>query len=121
MDPPPLLQPLPPLHTAIKCCRKRFSLPFWGVRPFAFKTARLWQMLEWVVLLPVSLPLSDGKIIHVLTNPAVTTSRVLADNWAPQSLLREIASAQPPPHALIDTGAFITNMDNEEVGSARHC
>eukprot|EP01012_Entosiphon_sulcatum_P024255 TRINITY_DN29428_c0_g1_i1.p1 TRINITY_DN29428_c0_g1~~TRINITY_DN29428_c0_g1_i1.p1 ORF type:complete len:4234 (+),score=586.19 TRINITY_DN29428_c0_g1_i1:35-12736(+) len=72
-------------------------------------------------LLPVDLgdcqyePGSDGRIVHVLTNPKVATSEVLRGDWTPQSLLRDIAQANPPFHALIDTGAFITNMENEEV------
>ena len=71
-------------------------------------------------LLPVDLgkceyePGSDGSIINVLTSPQVTTASI-KENWTAKSLLRDIATSDPPFHALIDTGALITGMDNEEV------
>ena len=43
----------------------------------------------------------------------VTASRKL--KWTARSLLRDVARADPPFHALIDVGALITGMDNEEV------
>ncbi|CUG89319.1 zinc finger protein, putative [Bodo saltans] len=72
-------------------------------------------------LLPLDLgeccyePGSDGHMLSVLTNPSVTTCELLPDDWSPLSLLRRIATANPPFHSLIDTGALITNMDNEQV------
>ena len=71
-------------------------------------------------LLPVDLgqcqyePGSDGKIVDVLTSSEVTTASIKS-NWTARSLLRDVASAVPPVHALIDTGALITGLDNEEV------
>jgi hypothetical protein len=35
--------------------------------------------------------------------------------WTAKGLLKDICTADPPFHALIDTGALITGMDNEEV------
>ena len=36
-------------------------------------------------------------------------------SWTAQSLLKDIAKqTDPPVHALIDTGALITGMDNRE-------
>ncbi|CAK4174347.1 unnamed protein product [Aphanomyces euteiches] len=71
-------------------------------------------------LLPLDLgtcyyePQSDGNIFSVLTSPQVTTlERKL--NWTATSLLRDIATSDPPFHALIDTGALITGLDNEQV------
>ncbi|KAF0690318.1 Aste57867_18249 [Aphanomyces stellatus] len=71
-------------------------------------------------LLPLDLgtcyyePQSDGNIFSVLTSPQVTTlERKL--NWTATSLLRDIATSDPPFHSLIDTGALITGMDNEQV------
>ncbi|RHY98210.1 hypothetical protein DYB35_004616 [Aphanomyces astaci] len=71
-------------------------------------------------LLPLDLgtchyePQSDGNIFSVLTSPSVTTlERKL--NWTATTLLRDIATSDPPVHALIDTGALITGMDNEQV------
>lgn len=77
-------------------------------------------------------PGSDGKVISVLTNPEVVTTET-KPNWTARScstlegfvsshslvsirsLLQDIASANPPVHALIDTGALITGMDNFAV------
>jgi hypothetical protein len=75
-------------------------------------------------LLPVDLgscqyePGSDGKVIHVLTNPSVVTAS-RKSNWRARSLLRDVARNDPPFHALIDVGALITGMDNEEVRECR--
>ncbi|KPA78926.1 hypothetical protein ABB37_05990 [Leptomonas pyrrhocoris] len=72
-------------------------------------------------LLPLDLgecfyePGSDGRVLSVLTNPEVAHTEVLPDSWTPLRLLDRIAAAQPPYSALIDAGALITNMDNEEV------
>eukprot|EP00043_Microstomoeca_roanoka_P005858 m.58502 g.58502 ORF g.58502 m.58502 type:complete len:4257 (-) comp13155_c0_seq1:39-12809(-) len=56
-------------------------------------------------------PGSDGKVIHVLTSSEVTTASIKS-NWTAKSLLRDVAEAQPPFHALIDTGALITGFSN---------
>ena len=72
-------------------------------------------------LLPLDLgecfyePGSDGRVLSVLTNSEVAHAEVLPDSWTPLRLLDRIAAAQPPYSALIDAGALITNMDNEEV------
>ncbi|GBG26808.1 Hypothetical Protein FCC1311_030302 [Hondaea fermentalgiana] len=59
-------------------------------------------------------PGSDGKIMHVLSSDEVVTVKHKSD-WTAKSLLRDVAASQPPIHALIDTGALITGMDNEQV------
>ncbi|KNC48811.1 uncharacterized protein AMSG_00592 [Thecamonas trahens ATCC 50062] len=58
---------------------------------------------------------SDGKILHVLTSPGVVSVEVKGDAWTAKSILRDVAAMEPPAHALIDTGALITGMDNEAV------
>jgi hypothetical protein len=59
-------------------------------------------------------PGSDGHIMHVLSSDkVVSVSR--HEEWSAKSLLLELAQAYPPFHALIDTGALITGMDNAEV------
>lgn len=59
-------------------------------------------------------PGSDAKILRVLTsNEFVGYDRI--SDWSVNGLLRKIARADPPYHALIDTGALITGMTNEEV------
>ncbi|CAE8619966.1 unnamed protein product [Polarella glacialis] len=70
-------------------------------------------------LLPLDLgecfyePGSDGQIMHVLTDPRVTSAEVCVSDWTPSNLLLRVSDGSY--HALIDTGALITNMDNEQV------
>eukprot|EP01060_Flectonema_neradi_P040006 TRINITY_DN8997_c1_g1_i1.p1 TRINITY_DN8997_c1_g1~~TRINITY_DN8997_c1_g1_i1.p1 ORF type:complete len:4144 (+),score=716.08 TRINITY_DN8997_c1_g1_i1:58-12489(+) len=61
-------------------------------------------------------PGSDGDIIHTLTSSSIVTAEVKS-KWSARSILEDIAKADPPYHALIDTGAYITNMDNNEVAA----
>jgi hypothetical protein len=61
-------------------------------------------------------PGSDGEVLHVLTSPSVVTATVKRD-WTARTLLRDVARAAEPVHALIDTGALITGMDNAEVAA----
>lgn len=73
-------------------------------------------------LLPMDLgecyyePRSDGSIFQCLTNSRiVSVERKI--NWSAESLLLDIARADPPFHTLIDTGALITGFENQEVAS----
>ena len=59
-------------------------------------------------------PGSDGRVVHVLTDPEVVGASVHSD-WSVPELLEKIATSDPPFHALIDSGALITGMENEEV------
>lgn len=59
-------------------------------------------------------PGSDGKVMHVLSSDEVVSIKRKTD-WTAKSLLRDVAASDPPIHALIDTGALITGMDNEQV------
>lgn len=73
-------------------------------------------------LLPMDLgecyyePCSDGSIFQCLTNPRVVSVERKV-NWTAESLLLDIARADPPFHTLIDTGALITGFENQEVAS----
>jgi hypothetical protein len=58
------------------------------------------------------LPLDLGDCQY---EPGSDVSAESKPDWSAQSLLQDVASATPPAHALIDTGALITGMDNEEV------
>ena len=62
-------------------------------------------------------PGSDGQIVSVLTSPEVVSAEVKSE-WTALSLLADIAKAEPPFHALIDTGALVTGFTNEEVADA---
>ncbi|CAH0482965.1 unnamed protein product [Peronospora belbahrii] len=71
-------------------------------------------------LLPMDLgecyyePSSDGSIFESLTNKRIVSVERKV-KWTARSLLLDIARAQPPVHALIDTGALITGFNNQEV------
>ncbi|GLE02888.1 hypothetical protein PINS_up011752 [Pythium insidiosum] len=73
-------------------------------------------------LLPLDLgecyyePRSDGSIFTALTNPRIVSIERKV-NWSARSLLLDIARANPPFHALIDTGALITGFENHEVAA----
>ena len=57
----------------------------------------------------------QAKILHTLTDPAIMSHHTIDDDWSPSSVLTSIAQAEPPYHALIDTGAVITGFTNFEV------
>jgi hypothetical protein len=61
-----------------------------------------------------------GAIVHTLTSPTIMSSYLFGTDWKPRSVLTHIATAvdengKPRYHALIDTGALVTGMSNEEV------
>lgn len=58
---------------------------------------------------------SDGKMMAYLTAPEIVSYEVVEEGWSVRGLLDHIATADPPYHALIDTGALITGMSNFEV------
>ena len=59
-------------------------------------------------------PGSEGRIVALLSDPQVTSVEVAA-NWSVTSVLQSLANAEPPLNALIDVGAVITGLSNEEV------
>ena len=58
---------------------------------------------------------SDGKMLHVLTDPTVMSVCYIDEGWGVDSLLLHVANAEPRYHALIDTGALITGLSNKQV------
>jgi hypothetical protein len=58
---------------------------------------------------------SDGRVVHYLTSPRIVSFVNVATGWEVRSLLDFIAKADPPFHALIDTGALITGLSNKQV------
>lgn len=55
-------------------------------------------------------------MIHYLTRTDIASYETLPPDWNVRNvLLRVCTSKSPRFHALIDTGALITNMSNEEV------
>ena len=78
-------------------------------------------------MLPVELgkchyePGSDGKMIHLLDSPEVVTYEVLESKWGPEGILDHIIASKLQSsgmyHALLDTGALITGMNNLQVAS----
>eukprot|EP00966_Prymnesium_polylepis_P039489 916443-Prymnesium_polylepis.1 len=56
----------------------------------------------------------DAKMLRVMTDPAVVSQKLLADEWTVDSLLVAAATMEPTPHALIDTGALVTGLSNKQ-------
>ena len=57
----------------------------------------------------------DGQILDFLMSEAIVSSRLLPSEWSVKMLLNDIATANPPFHALLDCGALITGMSNLDV------
>lgn len=64
----------------------------------------------------------EAQIIDVLTSPkddakgdGAVELYCLRSEWTAESLLKDLASAEPPYHALIDTGALVTGYSNAGV------
>jgi hypothetical protein len=74
-------------------------------------------------LLPISLGTcgyekgADGKMVHTLTDPAVTSTMDAELGWTVHGLLDQIIASEPHFNALIDTGALITGMTNLQVAA----
>ncbi|KAA0175363.1 hypothetical protein FNF27_03064 [Cafeteria roenbergensis] len=72
-------------------------------------------------------PGSEGQFLSTLTDPSVVsidttvaTGMLFKDAagsqaWSVRALLKALATADPPYHALIDCGALITGMSNEDT------
>ncbi|KAJ0406964.1 hypothetical protein P43SY_005197 [Pythium insidiosum] len=64
---------------------------------------------------PSIVAMKDGEDANLKLPPAEVLERKV--NWSARSLLLDIARANPPFHALIDTGALITGFENHEVAA----
>eukprot|EP00466_Bigelowiella_natans_P012371 jgi/Bigna1/86051/estExt_fgenesh1_pg.C_70337 len=60
-------------------------------------------------------PGTGGKLISVLSDPTIMSVEFKEEKWTVKSLLRDVATADSPFHALIDTGALITGLSNYNV------
>ena len=60
---------------------------------------------------------SQGKIVRMLTDPAIVTPLRLseAQHAEPRQLLHMVATHDPPFHALIDVGAAIVGLSNRQA------
>eukprot|EP01083_Nonionella_stella_P030773 84290_1 len=58
---------------------------------------------------------TDGLMVATLTDPDVVNYSLIEPHWSVKSILDRIATADPPFHALIDTGALVTGMSNLQV------
>ena len=56
-------------------------------------------------------------MVHFLTSPSIASYVHLPQGWTAYSILEFIATAFPPFHALIDTGALITGLSNKAVAT----
>jgi hypothetical protein len=61
---------------------------------------------------------TEAEIINQLTDPHKVDLLGIKSEWRPETLLERVASASPPFHALIDTGALITGFSNLRRGSS---
>ncbi len=57
----------------------------------------------------------DAKMIDYLTSPTMMRYVRIQAGWTVKGVLDSIANANPPYHALIDTGALITGLTNLQV------
>eukprot|EP00435_Cladocopium_sp_Y103_P004932 s3641_g1.t1 len=72
---------------------------------------------------PVSFDDTDGQTMAILSSPQVVSLHCLASGWTPRTLLNFVATRQlrgvPGQYtafcALIDTGALLCGLENEEV------
>lgn len=68
---------------------------------------------------PVDFDDTDGQTMAILTSPQVVSLHCLASGWTPRSLLDFVATRQSRGLvafcALIDTGALLCGLENEEV------
>lgn len=53
----------------------------------------------------------DGRIVHTLTSPSAMRVGIVAAGWTVGSLLRRVATSQPPFHALIGERASPIRRD----------
>ena len=57
----------------------------------------------------------DAQMLSALTSPAVMSYVFVPTDWSVRALLDDIATAKPPYASLIDAGALVTGLTNEEV------
>merc|ERR1719421_2314507 len=60
---------------------------------------------------------TDGEVLAVLSDPDIVASEQVGSDWTPESLLHTVAASGGEISALIDTGALVTGLSNEEVAS----
>ena len=53
--------------------------------------------------------------MHYLTSTSVVSHEAMPTGWNVFTILDHIATANPPYHALIDTGALVTGLNNKAV------
>ena len=56
-------------------------------------------------------------MLRALTDPAVVSKHDLPTQWNVSSILDAVMQLTPTPHALIDAGALMTGLTNEQVAS----
>ncbi|CAE7582610.1 unnamed protein product [Symbiodinium natans] len=60
----------------------------------------------------------DAKMLTTLSDPLVVDVALVDDGWSARTLLSLVATHEPPFNALIDVGALITGLSNEQVARA---
>ena len=57
----------------------------------------------------------DANMLHVLTSPSIVSTHALQEGWTSTDVLDLIVTSGTQFHALIDTGALVTGLDNAAV------
>lgn len=57
----------------------------------------------------------DARMLGALTDPSIVRHELLPAEWDALSILRRVARAEPPLHALIDAGALLDGISNEDA------
>lgn len=58
---------------------------------------------------------TDAKVLATLSDRTVVSCNDMSSDWTVDNILKTIATAEPPLHALIDAGALITGKSNRAV------
>ena len=58
---------------------------------------------------------TDAKVFSTLSDRTVVSCQDMSSDWTVDTILKTIATAEPPLHALIDAGALITGKSNRAV------
>ena len=61
---------------------------------------------------------SEGHMLNVLTDPRIVSVQHAPSEWSVDAILDLIANAEPAFNALIDVGALITGISNQQVAES---
>eukprot|EP00965_Chrysotila_dentata_P036651 1220374-Pleurochrysis_carterae.AAC.1 len=62
----------------------------------------------------------DARMLAVLTDPQVVRHEVMPSDWDAIWILKRVATAAPPMHALIDSGALVRRGKRLQLHHQHH-